>query len=78
MLVVCHELTNVNFPKTFFFPTTAVTQGYRAPRVRGRVGRPHCLITQEQLEFLLSLHFTLQQIADLVGVSRRTVTQRLR
>uniref|UniRef100_A0A8D3CS75 Integrase catalytic domain-containing protein n=1 Tax=Scophthalmus maximus TaxID=52904 RepID=A0A8D3CS75_SCOMX len=49
-----------------------------APRIRGRVGQPRCLITEEQLQFLLSFNFTVQQIADILGVSRRTVTQRLR
>lgn len=55
-----------------------VSQGYSAPRIRGRVGQPRCLITEEQLQFLLSFNFTVQQIADILGVSRRTVTQRLR
>ena len=45
-------------------------------RKRGK-GRPEILIREEQLVFLLGLHFTLADIARLYNVSSRTVRRRV-
>lgn len=43
----------------------------------GLPGRPSYNIAEEQLEFLVEHGFTTPQIADMLGVSIRTVTRRL-
>ena len=52
----------------------ASTASYRAPRVKcdGR-GRPKVVIEEEKIEFLRELRFNWTQIADIFGVSRRTL-----
>ena len=39
----------------------------------GRPGRPPFEITKEQIEYLLSLSFSLNEVASLIGVSRTTL-----
>jgi len=41
-----------------------------------RRGRPHFVISQDQLEYLRSLSFTWKDIASLLGVSRMTIFRR--
>ncbi|XP_072558004.1 uncharacterized protein [Paramormyrops kingsleyae] len=55
-----------------------VSHSYSAPTIRGRCGRPRYLISSEQLRFLLTFSFTTREIADILGVSKRTVKRRLR
>ena len=43
----------------------------------GFVGRPRFDITVEQLRMLIESRFTVPQIADLIGVSPRTVYRRM-
>ena len=43
----------------------------------GRVGRPAFLIPQEQLQCLIEFRFSVPQIAQLLGVSVRTVRHRM-
>lgn len=43
----------------------------------GLVGRPTFVIPVEHLEFLLDSGFKLQQMADMCGVSKRTMSRRL-
>ena len=62
-----------------FFSLTAVASGFTVPRMGGQTGgRPVYQIAQEQLQMLLSFNFSAKQIAEILGVSRRTVNQRLR
>lgn len=44
--------------------------------VRSFAGRPRFLITKEQLDGLRSLHFSWRKIAQMLGVSERTVRRR--
>ena len=44
----------------------------------GLVGRPRFIISRRQLVFLVEHRFTVPQIADLLGVSVRTVHRRMR
>ena len=57
----------------------AQAQNYQAPfsPAQGR-GRPHRVITQEQLEYLRYMKFSWTQISKLLGVSRMTVYRRRR
>nr|XP_055037085.1 uncharacterized protein LOC129424440 [Misgurnus anguillicaudatus] len=59
-------------------PQQDVLQAYSAPLVRGSSGRPQLSITQEQLQFLLEYNFSTKQMAEILGVSKRTVKRRLR
>ena len=43
----------------------------------GLSGRPRFEITEEQLCFLLESHFTVPQMAEMIGVSTRTIERRL-
>ena len=43
----------------------------------GERGRPQLKVTCEQLEFLLERKFSVSDIADLLGISKRTVERRL-
>ena len=54
-------------------------QNFTAPfsPAEGR-GRPHHVITQEQLEYLRAMKFSWTQISRLLGVSRMTVYRRRR
>lgn len=45
--------------------------------ITGSVGRPRFLVTFEQLESLVESHFTVSQIASILGVSSRTVHRRM-
>ena len=45
--------------------------------ITGNVGRPRFLVSYEQLEYLIDSHFTVPQIADILGVSQRTVHRRM-
>ncbi len=45
-------------------------------RTGGR-GQPSLLVNVEQIEFLFSLHFSVRQIAGLLGVSQTTVKRRM-
>ena len=50
---------------------------YVAPLVHSNHrGRPHFLISRNQLEYLRSLSFTWSQISSLLGVSRMTIYRR--
>ena len=44
----------------------------------GMHGRPKFNILKEQLEFLIEQHFCTPAVADILGVSRRTVVRRFR
>ena len=44
----------------------------------GMPGGPKFNIPKEQLEFLIEQHFSTPAVADILGVSRRTVVWRLR
>ncbi|KAI7810722.1 Pol polyprotein [Triplophysa rosa] len=59
-------------------PQLQVPQAYSVPLVRGLPGRPQYSITQEQLRFLLEYNFSTKQMAEILGVSKRTVKRRLR
>ncbi|RXN38427.1 hypothetical protein ROHU_001117 [Labeo rohita] len=59
-------------------PQPQVHQAYSAPLERGFSGRPQYSITQEQLRFLLEYNFSTKQMAEILGVSKRTVKRRLR
>ena len=45
--------------------------------VTGNVGRPRFTVSYEQLEYLIDSHFTVPQIADIIGISQRTVHRRM-
>ena len=50
----------------------------RTPRVNTSIrGRPSYDITQDQLQSLISLRFTVPQIAELLQISTRTIERRL-
>ena len=56
-----------------------VCTAYQVPVVRsGRRGRPKYLITSEQLNHLISLEFSWNDISALLGVSRMTLYRRRR
>ena len=56
-----------------------ICTAYQVPVIRsGRRGRPKYLITNEQLDYLLSLEFTGSDISALLGVSRMTLYRRRR
>lgn len=62
--------------------TIAATRGISANSCQpttesGKVGRPAFIIPVEHIEFLISCGFKLQQMADLFGVSKRTMSRRL-
>ncbi|KAA0724141.1 hypothetical protein E1301_Tti020079 [Triplophysa tibetana] len=59
-------------------PQLQVSQAYSVPLVRGLPGRPQYSITQEQLRFLVEYNFSTKQMAEILGVSKRTVKRRLR
>ena len=61
-------LDNQTDMRTFIVSTTA----------DGRKGRPSLNISQEQLRFLLGHGFTSSDIAVLLGVSRSTISRRMR
>ena len=42
----------------------------------GGKGRPKCLITREQLRYLIDLNFSISDISKLLGVSKRTIVRR--
>ncbi|XP_053403350.1 uncharacterized protein LOC128558389 [Mercenaria mercenaria] len=44
----------------------------------GETGRPRYVVSRDQLELLLDLHFTNKEIADLVNISVSSVKRRLR
>ena len=52
---------------------------YVTPSVHrmGAVGRPRFDIPREQLSLLIESQFTLPQIADIIGVSERTIHRRM-
>lgn len=61
---------------TSFFDR-ASTSAYTAPvEHSGGRGRPHFLISEDQLHYLRSMNFTWSEIAALLGVSRMTVYRR--
>jgi hypothetical protein len=47
------------------------------PLYTGEVGRPRYVIPKEQLQFLIEAHFSVPQIAGLLGVSVRTTRRRM-
>lgn len=51
---------------------------YSCPKqnVGGSTGRPKYLITKEQIDGLRSLHFSWKKIAEMLGVSERTIRRR--
>ena len=51
---------------------------FQVPRVIDGHGRPRAIVTQEQLEYLRSIHFSWSHIAELLGVSRMTIYRRRR
>ncbi len=52
---------------------------YQVPMIRsGRRGRPKYLITDEQLNYLISLEFSWNDISALLGISRMTLYRRRR
>ncbi|CAL8275343.1 unnamed protein product [Arctogadus glacialis] len=60
-------------------PTTPGQQGYQAPLIwTGGRGPPQFKISQEQLCFLRTCGFTGKQMAQILGVSVRTLSRRLR
>ena len=42
----------------------------------GRKGRPKYSITREQLKYLIDLNFSISDITELSGVSKRTIVRR--
>lgn len=55
------------------------TTRFRIPALcSGERGRPTLIVTYDQLEFLLELHFSVPDMARLLGVSKSTVKRRLR
>uniref|UniRef100_A0A9J7YNN7 Integrase catalytic domain-containing protein n=1 Tax=Cyprinus carpio carpio TaxID=630221 RepID=A0A9J7YNN7_CYPCA len=54
------------------------TTRFRIPALcSGERGRPTLIVTYDQLEFLLELHFSVPDMARLLGVSKSTVKRRL-
>lgn len=45
--------------------------------VTGRVGRPRFIVPVEQLRYLVDNRFTVPQMADMIGLSKRTIHRRL-
>lgn len=45
--------------------------------VTGRVGRPRFIVPVEQLRYLVDNRFTVPQMADMIGLSERTMHRRL-
>ena len=43
----------------------------------GAPGRPSLYISEEQLTFLIESHFSVLQIANMLGVSIRTIRRRM-
>lgn len=55
------------------------TTRFRIPALHcGERGRPTLIVTYDQLEFLLELHFSVPDMARLLGVSKSTIKRRLR
>ena len=48
-----------------------------AVRLTGTVGRPRFDIPREQLSLLIESHFNVPQMADMIGVSERTIHRRM-
>lgn len=60
--------------------TRSITYGHCSqvqPVCSGSVGRPSFAISQDQLGFLVECSFSVPQIADMLGVSVRTVRRRM-
>lgn len=45
--------------------------------VTGRAGRPRFNVPMEQLQYLVDNKFTVPQMADMIGLSERTIHRRL-
>ena len=59
-------------------PTHAGQSAYRAPTVHeGTSGRPRFDIPRNMLACLLEIRFTVPQIANILGVSARTLRRRM-
>ena len=43
----------------------------------GSVGRPSLIISKEQIEYLMECNFTVNEMSDILGVSKRTVERRM-
>ena len=43
----------------------------------GSVGRPRFQISKQQLQYLADNHFTVPQMSQLIGISKRTIERRL-
>ena len=41
------------------------------------VGRPSLIISREQVEYLMDCNFTVKEMSDILGVSKRTVERRM-
>ena len=67
-LNILEELREVNGCHFVAQPQTEVT---------GSVGRPRFLVHFDQLESLVESHFTVPQIAAIIGVSPRTIHRRM-
>ena len=61
------------------YDSQLITTEYRTPAVNliGAVGRPRLKIPQEQIRLLIELRLTVPQIADVIGVSVRTIHRRM-
>ena len=49
------------------------SHGYCAPTLRSAVGRPKFDITRRQLKYFLGMDFTAPEMAEMFGVSVRTI-----
>lgn len=54
-----------------------VSEGLTLPVPTGHVGRPSYIIPADNLAFLIENRFTVPQIADMIGVSVRTIRRRM-
>lgn len=64
--------------RLFRFRSSEVETDVRPDVQHGRNGRPSYVVSRDQLELLLDLNFTNQEIADLVHISVSSVKRRLR
>ena len=53
------------------------SHGYCAPTLRSAGGRPKFDITERQIEYFLEMDFTAPEMAEMLGVSVRTIRRRM-
>lgn len=80
LLVVLHmSLKDTGKSLPLYFPEISGNYGYKPGKIRqGAIGAPKYDVSMEQLEFLVSLGFTVPQLSKCLHVSKSTVTRRLR